>query len=87
MEQNEDNAVLDEFPKLRPILPVILFVGCGECAELPPTPEVGGASASCPLRGHPCPDESNSPFPTATDHTSLSTGKCDMSIPDVPDTL
>ena len=85
MGQNEDNAVLDEFPKLRPGWPVILFVGPGQCAEVPPTPQVGGFSASCPLWGHPCPDEVNSSFPIATDHESLSSGKCDFNIPDVSD--
>ena len=67
-----------------PLGPVILFVGPGQCAEVPPTPQVGGFSASCPLWGHPCPDEVNSSFPIATNHESLSPGKCDMSIPDVP---
>ena len=46
LEQDCLNRSSDEMPKLRPILPVILFVGAGECAELPPTPEVGGFSAS-----------------------------------------
>ena len=85
MEQNKQNAVWDEGPELRPVWPVILFVGCGECAELSPTPEVGGFSASYALWGHPCPDELNSSLPIATDHERLSSGKCDMSIPDVFD--
>ena len=38
LEQDSLNRSSDEMPKLRPILPVILFVGAGECAELPPTP-------------------------------------------------
>ena len=72
LEQVGLNRSSDEMPKLRPVWPVILFVGAGECAELPPTPEVGGVSAFCSLRGHPCPDEVNSPFPIATDHERLS---------------
>ena len=54
LEQVGLNRSSDEMPKLRPTWPVILFVGAGECAELPPTPEVGDVSASPALREHPC---------------------------------
>ena len=64
-KQDAENRGLAGLRELSPLWPAILFVGAGECPGVSPTPEVGGVSAFCPLRGHPCPDEVNSPFPTA----------------------
>ena len=83
-KQDAENRGLAGLRELSPLAPVGSHGGAGECPGVPPTPQVGGFSASCPLWGHPCPDEVNSSFPIATDHGELSSGKCDMSIPDVP---
>ena len=68
---NGQNRSLAGLSPYNPPGVAILFVAAGQCAGVSPTPEVGGVSAFCPLQGHPCPDEVNSPFPVATDHERL----------------